>query len=64
MTYEQLEDSFLGTLHTNGTNTPENTKNHPTEIKFGNKDKYLCKNTSITFLLIFRLEFPILERLK
>ena len=26
MTYEQLEDSFLGTLHTKGINTTENTK--------------------------------------
>ena len=53
MTYEQLEDSFLRTLHTKDINTPEDTKNYKTKIKFGNKDKYLCKNTSKNIFINF-----------
>jgi hypothetical protein len=48
MMYEQLEDSFLGTLHTKGINTPENIKYYTIQINFGNKDKYLCKNAGPT----------------
>lgn len=41
MTYVQLEDSFLGTLHTEGINTPQNAKHYTIRINFGDRDNYL-----------------------